>query len=658
MFDSPLAQILVLLAASVFVVALARRVGLPAILGYVVVGLAFGPHALGLFAESATTQLLAELGVVFLLFTLGLEFSWPRMVAMRREVFGLGAMQVGFTAGVTALIAYFCGLPVLQSIVVGGAIATTSTVLVVQQLTERAELNRTHGRLAFSVVLFQDIAFVPFLALAAALAAGTAAFSLGDVATKVLAGSVAVLVVLAAGRWLLRPLFYEIAHSRLRELFTLAVLFVALASAWVSHLAGLSMALGAFLAGMMLAETEYRHQIESVIRPFRDILLGLFFISVGMLLDLQLLLREFPLILAILVGFVLLKAVIASLAARLLVDTTFKAIRTGVTLSIGGEFGIALMTLMLKADVIDPRIGQAILVAVVLSMVLAPWVLGNNKAVARKLLGERGPPGTALDREESATGEVAKREHVIVCGFGRVGQNLGRVLERQGFEFIAIELDPARIRAARQAGDPIVYGDSADEEVLERVGLDTANAVVITFANPATAVGILRAVRRHRADVPVLVRTQDDSKLQELKDAGATEVIPETFEASLMLASHTLMVLKMPVSRVVRTVGELRENRYAMLRNVVAENSDADGIGAEDQAMTRAIVLPPGSWAVGRTVEAVRAAGAEVQFNGIRRQGIVGRNPAGDTELKEGDIVIVYGTPEALEHAEAVLLAG
>jgi CPA2 family monovalent cation:H+ antiporter-2 len=284
--------------------------------------------------------------------------------------------------------------------------------------------------------------------------------------------------------------------------------------------------------------------------------------------------------------------------------------------------------------------------------------LGNNKAVARKLLGERGPPSTALDREESATGEVAKREHVIVCGFGRVGQNLGRVLERQGFEFIAIELDPARIRAARQAGDPIVYGDSADEEVLERVGLDTASAVVITFANPATAVGILRAVRRHRADVPVLVRTQDDSKLQELKDAGATEVIPETFEASLMLASHVLMVLKMPVGRVVRTVGELRENRYAMLRNVVAENPDADALDLDNQAMTRAIVLPPGSWGVGRTVEQVRAAGAEVQFNGIRRQGIVGRHPAGDTELKEGDIVIVYGTPEALEHAEAVLLAG
>jgi CPA2 family monovalent cation:H+ antiporter-2 len=659
MFDSPLAQILVLLAASVFVVALTRRLGLPTILGYVAVGIALGPHALGVLAESNTAVLLAELGVVFLLFTLGLEFSWPRMIAMRREVFGLGSLQVGLTAGAVALVAYLAGLPALQAIVVGGAIAMSSTVLVVQQLTERAELNRTHGRLAFSVVLFQDIAVVPFLALAAALAAGSAqVFSLPTVLSKVAIGTAAVMVVLAAGRWLLKPLFYEIAHSRLRELFTLAVLLVALASAWVSHLAGLSMALGAFLAGMMLAETEYRHQIEAVIRPFRDILLGLFFISVGMLLNIGMLAREFLLVVAILVGFVLLKAIVASLATRAFVDTPFKAIRTGITLAIGGEFGVAMMTLMLKAEVIDAQIGQAILVAIVLGMVLAPLILNNNKSIARALLGQRGPPGTALDREDLATGELAKREHVILCGFGRVGQNLARVLESQGLEFIAIELDPVRIRAARQAGDPIVYGDSADEEVLEKVGLNKASAVVITFANPATSIGILRAVRHLRGDVPVLVRTQDDSKLQELKEVGATEVIPETFEASLMLASHLLMVLKVPVGRVVRTVGELRENRYAMLRQVVAEEIDSNAREAASLGMTRSIVLPPGSWGVGRTLDDIRAAGAKVEFNGIRRQGIVGRNPNGGTELREGDIVIIYGTPEALEHAESVLLAG
>ena len=658
MADSPLPLILVLLAASVFVVTLARRLGLPSILGYVTVGLALGPHAIGVFPESSTTHLLAELGVVFLLFTLGLEFSWPRMVALRREVFGLGSLQVFGTAAAVALIAHLAGLPWAQSIVLGGVVAMSSTVLIVQQLTERAELNRTHGRLAFSVVLFQDIAVVPFLALAAALdpAAGDA-FSIGGALSLVGAGTVAVLVVLAAGRWLLRPLLYVIANSRLRELFTLAVLLVALASAWASQLAGLSMALGAFLAGMMLAETEYSHQVESVIRPFRDILLGLFFISVGMLLDFQALWHELALILALLASMVVLKAIIAAAATRLFVDSNFKAIRTGVTLAVGGEFGIALLTLLLQHDAIAPEIAQPMIVAVVLGMVLAPFILANNKRVARLLLGERGPPKTAIEREDAATQAVARREHVILCGFGRVGQNVGRVLEAQGFEYIAIDLDPVRVRHARQIGQPVVFGDSADEQVLEEVGLANANAVVISFSDNRTSLAILRSLRRLRSDVPVLVRTPDDSRLHELKTAGATEVIPEAFEASLMLASHVLMSLKVPPTTVMRSVAELRGNRYEMLRTVIARGDHSENDAAFSEEV-RSVVLPPGSWCIGKCVDEVRKAGAQVAFTGIRRQGILGREPAGDMAFEDGDIVVIYGTPEALEHAEAVMLAG
>lgn len=662
MTDSPLPLILVLLAASVFVVTLARRLGLPAILGYVTVGLILGPHASGLFAESEITELLAELGVVFLLFTLGLEFSWPRMVALRREVFGLGALQVFGTAAVVAMIArlLFGGGQTLgwpQCIVMGGVVAMSSTVLIVQQLAERAELNRTHGRLAFSVVLFQDIAVVPFLALAAALAPGGEAFTLGNTIKLVATGTLAVLLVLAAGRWLLRPLLYVIANSRMRELFTLAVLLVALASAWASQLAGLSMALGGFLAGMMLAETEYRHQVESVIRPFRDILLGLFFISVGMLLDFHALWREFWLVLALLVGLMAVKTLVATLATRVFVDSNFKALRTGLTLAVGGEFGIALLTLLLQNDAIDADVAQPLLVAVVLAMVLAPLMLANNKRIARLILGERGPPRTAIEREHALTQAVAKREHVILCGFGRVGQNVARVLEAQGFEYIAIDLDAARVREARQMGQPVVYGDSADEQVLEEVGLANANAVVISFSDNNTALAILRSLRKLRADVPVLVRTPDDSRAGELKAAGATEVVPEAFEASLMLASHVLMSLKLPAATVMRSVAELRGNRYEMLRNVIARG-DESGNDAAFAEQVRSVVLPPGSWCIGKSLEEVRRAGADVAFTGIRRQGILGREPTGDTCFEDGDIVVIYGTPEALEHAEAVLLAG
>jgi monovalent cation:H+ antiporter-2, CPA2 family len=661
MFATPLFQCLILLAGAVFLVTLARRLGLPTLVAYLAVGLVLGPHSFGVVSDTGTVRLLAELGVAFLLFTLGLEFSLPRMIAMRREVFGLGAAQVALTSGVFALLGHLLGLGWLTAIVLGGAVAMSSTAILLQQLTERAELNRTHGRLAFAMLLFQDLAFVPFLALANALVSGEERFRLSESAVAVIGGALAVVVVLAAGRWLLRPLFHEIAHSRLRELFTLAVLLVALASGWVSNIAGMSFALGAFLAGMMLAETEYRHHIEAVIRPFRDILLGLFFISVGMLLDVHHLAHaaELGVVLAMLVTLVVLKAVLAALVTRPFTTSRFKALRTGIVVSVGGEFGVALCSILLQAGLVPAAVGEPLLVAIVLSMLLSPLILNNNKRVARWLLREQAPVHTALEREDAATREIALREHVILCGFGRVGQNVARVLESQGFEYIALDLDPARIGAARQAGDPVVFGDSSDEELLARVGLSTASVLVISFSDPATSLGILHSVRRMRAELPVLVRTRDDGRIRELQQAGATDVVPETFEASLMLVSHVLMLLHVPVSRVVRTLTDIRRSRYTVLRNIV-EGGDARPADelTEHHEELKSVVVPPGAWAVGRTLGEVRGRGVAVAFTGVRRQGILGREPASDTVLRDGDIVVIYGQPEELERAEAVLLAG
>ena len=659
MTAEPLTEVMILLAGAVFVVALARRLGLPAILGYIVVGMVLGPHAAGLVTDSATTQLLAELGVVFLLFTLGLEFSLPRMLAMKREVFGLGAAQVLATTAVFACIARLIGVPWLHAVALGGALSMSSTGIIMHQLTDHAELNRTHGRLAFSMLLFQDLAFVPFLALASALARGGEQFSLASTAVAVAGGALAVLVVLAAGRWLLRPLFNEIAHSRLRELFTMTVLFVVLASAWMSNRAGLSLALGGFLSGMMFAETEYRHQIETVIRPFRDILLGLFFISVGMLLDVHVLIAEWPIISVLLIGLVVIKMLVAASVTRPFVSSSFKAVRTGIVIAIGGEFGIALFTLLLQGNALPATTVQPILVAVVLSMVVSPFIVGNNKPLARFLLREKGPPQAAMPPDLAATSAIAHREHVILCGFGRVGQNVARVLESQGFEYIAIDLDPARIRAARQAGDPVIFGDSSDEQLLDIAGLSKATAVVISFSDPGTAVNILHSVRRVRPDVPVLVRTQDDGRLQELRNAGATDVVPETFEASLTLVSQVLLLLKLPRPQVTRVIDDIRSSRYALLRNVLTRDWEHPIEHApEDADELKTVVIPPGAWAVGRTVQEVRERGAEVAFTGIRRQGILGREPAPDATLREGDIVVIYGAPKELHHAESVMLAG
>jgi CPA2 family monovalent cation:H+ antiporter-2 len=639
MHHDPLLQILILLTASVCVVAGVRKLKLPAILGYLAVGMLLGPHALALAVDNETTRLLADFGVVFLVFTLGLEFSLPRLVAMRWEVLGVGGTQVLVTTGIVAAgaVMLFDIVPAV-AVVIGGAVAMSSTAIIITQLTEQSENNRTHGRLAVAICLFQDLSFPLFLALVSVLGGSDRIPAARQIIVSIGIAGLALLLVLAAGRWLLRPLFLVIASVRSAELFSLAVLLAVLASAWATHAVGLSLALGAFLAGMMLAETEFRHQIEATIRSYREILLGLFFITVGMLL---------------------LRVAVVTVAAKPATRSWFKALRTGVVVGQGGEFGFALLTLLLRRELLDPAVVQPLLAATVLSMVLSPLLIRHNRRITRALLGESGPPHSEAMRESQATLAVAERDHVVICGFGRVGQNIARVLEQTGFEYIALDLDAYRIRAGRQAGDPVIYGDAGQIEVLGNVGVAHASCVVITFANPEVALRILRAVREVRADVPILVRTQDDTKLEQLQSAGATEVVPETFEASLMLLSHLLLLLKLPMPRVIRTVNDIRSSRYRMLRQYFraadAEHLDANHAFREE---LHSVILPPHAWAVGRSIADLAGRGSRAAVSAVRRDGIVGREPGPDTLFKEGDVVVVCGTPEAVEHAETLLLMG
>jgi CPA2 family monovalent cation:H+ antiporter-2 len=632
---------------------------LPLILAFLLVGMVVGPYALGWVAATETTITLAEFGVVFLLFTLGLEFSLPRMLASRGEVFWLGGIQVVATTTAVAAIAWAFALPLAVSILLGGAVAMSSTAIVLRQLTEQDELNRTHGRLAFGTLLFQDLAVVPFLALAGVLAAPQDQYATLDIAFALAKAAVALVIVLAAGRWLLRPLFHEIASSGAPELFTFAVLFVAIGSAWATHAAGLTFALGAFLAGMMLAETEYRYQIEAGIRPFRDTLLGLFFVTIGMQLDVPALFRHLPAVIALLAGLLAIKTAIIMLAARPFAGEWFKALRTGIVLSQGGEFGFALLALLLHNQLIGAEFTQALLAAITLSMLISPFLIRHNKRIARFVLRQSGPLQTGLGRLEAANQALARREHVILCGYGRVGQNVGRVLEGEGFEFLAMDLDPVRVRTARAAGDAVIYGDASDDGLLQSAGLDRASAVVVTFSDPSRSIPIVQAARRLRKDLPILVRAIDDSHLEALLEAGATEVVPETLEAALTLVSNTLHQLNVPPSRVIKTVGEIRRQRYKTLRSVFVQDAagrvDDSGIFREE---LHTVVLPPGAWSIGRTIQEIRSRGAEVSFAAVRRDGIVGRDPDPEMALREGDVVVLFGTPEAQEHAEAVLLAG
>ncbi len=658
MHTNALGQLLILLASSVLVVTVLRRLKLPPIVGYLAVGMLLGPEALSV-AGSETTKVLAEYGVVFLVFTLGLEFSYPRMLAMRWEVFGLGGAQVILTTTLIGGTAWLLGAPLLVAIVLGGALAMSSTAIVVRQLTEQMEINKPHGRLAIGILLFQDLAFVPLLALESALRGQLTIFDPVVIGGALLRAGIALLFVIAAGRWLLRPLFHEITHTRSTEVFTLTVLLVTLASAWATNQVGLSLALGAFLAGMMLAETEYRHQIEVVIRPFRDILLGLFFITVGTLLDLQLLVDKWWLVLVLVLLMQLSKAVIVTVLARHHAKSWQEAIQTGLVIAQGGEFGFALLTLALNDRLISNEVIQPLLAATVVSMVLSPFLIRHNSRVTDFLLRHHGDELNELKRELAATQTVAQRNHVILCGFGRVGQNLARALEKHGYEYIALDMDPKRVQEARQAGDPVIYGDAAEPEILQAVGLAHCTVLVISFSDPNLALRILRSVRELRNEVPVLVRTQDDTKLDQLQKAGATEVVPETLEASLMLMSHMLMLLGMPVSRVVKTVGDIRDNRYTLLRRIF-RRQDARPLDETHSLREElhTVVLPRNAYAIGRSIAQLKLAEAEVSVNAIRRDGIVGRQPDAETLFREGDVVVLYGTPEAISRGESVLMIG
>ena len=653
-----LGQLLILLASSVLVVAFLRRLKLPPILGYLAVGILLGSGGLSL-AGDETTKVLAEYGVVFLVFTLGLEFSYPRMLAMRWEVFGVGGAQVLLTTALIAATSWWLGAPFLVAIVLGGALAMSSTAIVVHQLSEQMEINRPHGRLAVGILLFQDLAFVPLLAVESSLQSQVNIWEPTLVLGALMRASAALLFVLAAGRWLMRPLFHEIAHARSTEIFTLTVLLVTLTCAWATHQAGLSLALGAFLAGMMLAETEYRHQIEVVIRPFRDILLGLFFITVGTLLDFPLLIERLWLVLLLVAAMQLSKAGIVAFLARFQLRQWSDAVQTGLVIAQGGEFGFALLTLVFNDRLIGNDVVQPLLAATVVSMVLSPFIIRHNGRITRFLLHDRHRLMNELERELAFTHETSQRNHVILCGFGRVGQNLARALEKHGFEYIALDMDPKRVQQARQAGDPVMYGDAGQPQILQAVGIEHCNVLVISFSDPRLALRILTSVRSLRKDVPVLVRTQDDTKLDELQKAGATEVVPETLEASLMLMSHMLLLLDMPVSKVVKTVGDIRDNRYTMLRRIF-RREDARPLD-ESHALReelRTVVLPRYAFAIDRTLDQLNLDAVDVSVNAIRRDGIVGRQPGPDTIFKEGDVVVLYGTPEAIDRGENKLLIG
>jgi len=567
------ANLLIILASSLVVIALFQRLRLPPVLGYLCVGLMIGPTAFNWVNESEELPDLAELGVVFLLFSLGLEFSLSKMLALRKVVFRLGSQQVLLTALLLGGLLMLLGLSATPALLLGAGLSLSSTAIVSKELGSLGEIFSSHGQNAIAVLLFQDVVAVLLLTLVPVFAGSSD--QAWYWALPVTLGKTVVLFfgLLLASRWLLPRLFHEVAAARSPELFVLLALVIVLLTAWLTHLLGLSPALGAFLAGMLLGESHYRHQIEADIRPFRDILLGVFFVSIGMLIDLQLFASHGLLILGLTLGLLVIKGCVVALLVRWRGSDAETAWRSGLALAQGGEFCFALMALMQQNELMPAEIGGLLLAATFCSMLLTPLLLRAAPRIALRL---HRKPNEEAKLEEISALNAGLHSHVVICGYGRVGQSIGRFLRHAQQPYIALDNDPVRVQEAGVSENCVHYGDSRRGELLVAVGLERARLLVIAVDQADIALLILKEARRFNPAVPILVRTRDDSQLTELKAAGASEVVPELLESSLMLASHALIMLGLPGQQVQDRVDQVRRDRYRLLHDFYPGAEDVE----------------------------------------------------------------------------------
>ncbi len=652
---------LLLLGSAVLGVVAFRMLHLPPMLGYLAVGILIGPHAMGMAENDATTHALAEFGVVFLMFSIGLEFSLSQLMAMRRIVFGLGMAQVVLTIVATMLFGWLIArfLPASlhigwqASFALGGALAMSSTAIVSKMLTERLELESAHGRKIIGILLFQDLAVVPLLILIPALGKDPEelAVTLGWAALK--AAIVLVLLLFFGQKWM-RKWFTLVVKRRSQELFMLNLLLVTLGAAWITEKAGLSMALGAFVAGMLISETQYKHQVEEDIKPFRDVLLGLFFITVGMLLNVGLVLQHWWVVLILLAGPVLLKFALIALLAKLFGSSDGVAMRTGLALAQAGEFGFVLLNLTVGAHLLEPAIIQLVLASMVLSMLVAPFIIAKSDQIVMKIAANEWML-QSLQLTQIASRTMALQKHVIVAGFGRSGQSLATLLGEEKVPYQALDLDPERVHEAQAAGANVAYGDAARRESLVAAGVYRASALVISFADTQAALKVLMLVHEMAPTLPVIVRSHDDTDLDLLKKAGAAEVVPEALEGSLMLASHALVMMGVPLRRVVHRVQSARDERYASLRGYFHGASDAADDPEHLYVRLHSVILRDDAGAVGKRIEQLEldAVGAEVTT--IRR-GKERIDVTAHTLLAAGDVVVLRGSGDAVTRAEGRLL--
>jgi CPA2 family monovalent cation:H+ antiporter-2 len=649
-------ELLAILSSAVLIVWLFRRLHLPAILAYLVAGMLVGDHGLSLVQDQVDYDHFAELGIVFLLFTLGLEFSLPKLIAMRHLVLAVGSLQVGISLVFFMGIALFFGQTFASSLVIGGIIALSSTAIVIRQLSETGAMKRKSGQLSVAILLFQDVAVVPLLIIIPMFAQESDTSMAVELLIALVKGVFVVTLLMFAGKWLLPRLFNLVAQVRTDELFVLTTLLVTLVASSLTQWFGLSMALGAFLAGMMLGESQYKHQLEADIRPYRDILLGLFFVTVGMKLDIGIVYASPFTILGVMVSFMVVKILIIAFLAQRAGEASKDAWAAGFMLAQMGEFGFVLIALANQVKLLPVETASILLGAGVLSMAITPYMINNARRWSLLLSNEK-PIET--DHLTELPEQTELSDHVIICGFGRIGQTVSRFLKQESIKFVAIDIDPLRASKARDAGENVLFGSSRQTELLQAAHLSQAKLVVIAFGEDKQSLEVIQKVRSLSPDVPILVRTRNDDQLQALQEAGANQVVPESLEGSLMLVSQVLSLTGVPFSRIIRRVQKERKDHYSHLHGFFqGEHTDMSPEAMDRIEFANAIILTENSFAIGHSIASLNLSTKRVTVVALRRNDVETEQPDGATILQAQDTLIVRGKPRRVERVERFVQKG
>ena len=554
-----LTDVLIILSAAIVFVLVMQRLRASPVIGYLAAGIVIGPHAGALIKEAEVIHSIAEFGVVFLLFSIGLELPFRRLLSMRWYIFGLGLAQVFVTSLVLGGIAYLLGIPLAASLAIGGALALSSTATVLQLLIERGDISARFGRITVAVLIFQDLAVVPLLVLIPLLAGETHNI-LSALAIAGAKGAITLVVILLLGRIVVRPFFHIIAKTRNAEVFTATTLLIVLGISLATAQAGMSMALGAFLAGLLMAETQYRHHVEADIKPFRGLFLGLFFMTVGMMIDIGFVQERLLSVVGLTIMLILGKAFILSILARIFGISTAVSGRVGLLLAQGSEFGFVLFGLAVHQKVVSEDVGQMLLAVIALSMMTTPLLFWLGKQWESKLKQQ----GTMdIDRMQHETDDLSR--HVIIAGFGRVGRIIAKILSLYHIPYVVLDNDAGLITRVHDHDFPVYYGDARRIEVLKALGLDRAYAVIVALDAPEDAEHLVEHLHEHNSELEILVRGYDRAHQKRLESYGATVVVPEVIEPSLTLGAAVLRRMGHPSDEIERMLGKCREDNYALL---------------------------------------------------------------------------------------------